>query len=396
MGLIGYYFIIHYFPSSSLRGKTRRALTWIQALLILNLLIALTGVHSFSVKASLVSVSLFGLCAIAISLRVWHQGHASGFHFFMAWIGLISSTVLLSLNKAGIIPRNFWTENSLKFGIISEVVILSYALSEQIRAERLSTSQQQLELEQKKRSAHRAKLIQEALIRRPEEESGLNFELLYQAADNTGGDWCSAFYSEKLDRLYVFIGDVTGHGLPAAIITSMVATAIDSGIHLLDQYDPCSRSKALNFLAERTNDLVFKTGSRSGRNMTMGFICIDLASRQGTYLNAGHNEFYFIKRDGVRAMIRPGSILGFGREPQFKTTDFEYEKGDLLLGFTDGLIENTSKLGEKINMKQLLQNFKSQNHTPKDLINHISTTMSQTWQGHDYDDDVSLLAVQLS
>ena len=396
MGLLGYYFILQYFPSYIKTGLSKKLLDWTQSLLLLNLLVTLFGAHTFAIQFTLVSVSVFGLLALFISIYVWRRGDLAGAHFFLAWLGLIGSTILLSLNKAGFLPRNFFTENSLKFGIIAEVIVLSFALSEQLRAERLKTSQIQLALQQKQRSTKRAKLIQEALISKPGERSDLDTEILYQAADNTGGDWCSVIRSDVLNRVFIFIGDVTGHGLPAAIVTGMVASAIRSGIERMESAPPYSRAEALRFLAGNINQLVYRTGSRSGRNMTMGFICIDLSSRCGSYLNAGHNEFYFLKLDTVRPLIRSGSILGFSDKPNFQIVDFQLEKGDILLGFTDGLIENIGPDGQQIQMKSLLKSFQPKARNPKELLQYISKTMEQTWSDTNYEDDVSVLAVQFN
>ncbi len=69
-------------------------------------------------------------------VQLWWSGHLPARIFTLAWFTLLFSFVLASLSKFGVLPRAFWTDNSMQIGGVLEVLLLSIALGERINEEK--------------------------------------------------------------------------------------------------------------------------------------------------------------------------------------------------------------------------------------------------------------------
>ena len=92
--------------------------------------------YSIMIKVDII-LALIGMTSIfVIALIQWKSGNSAARYFTMAWIVLIASILSYGLNKLGIVPRNFVTENMLQIGSILEVILLSFALADRVNLER--------------------------------------------------------------------------------------------------------------------------------------------------------------------------------------------------------------------------------------------------------------------
>lgn len=170
-----------------------------------------------------------------------------------------------------------------------------------------------------------------------------NFEIAgyYEPASECGGDWWH--YGQIGEKIFLWIGDATGHGAPAALITSAAKSAATI-IERLD-VDP---SHALELL----NRAIFDV-SKGRIMMTFFLASYDLSTHQLTYCNASHEAPFLIKKSSedlnkkdlipLNEAISPR--LGQDRDTQFIQTQIQMDPGDRILFFTDGLsdIENPEK-----------------------------------------------------
>jgi serine phosphatase RsbU (regulator of sigma subunit) len=180
-----------------------------------------------------------------------------------------------------------------------------------------------------------ARVVQESLVPSTQlaEQNGLRTAAFYEAALICGGDWWSVRPLED-DRILVLIGDVTGHGLPAALIT---AAAVGCCEVLPRDVRP---ELALSFI----NDAVLRAGQ--GRFYMTCFATV-LDRRQGIveYANAGHTFPYLARKAeegtgwNLLSLSSSGPVLGMEKQPRLTVQRQAVRKGDLLIWFTDGATE---------------------------------------------------------
>jgi sigma-B regulation protein RsbU (phosphoserine phosphatase) len=180
-----------------------------------------------------------------------------------------------------------------------------------------------------------AQEIQQTILPASTDEiDGLEIAAAYFPMGEVGGD----FYDiVKLDqhRCVVVLGDVSSHGVPAALVMSAASGIIKT---ILDEHRDISVSE----LATRLNNLLTK-GIIKDREMfvTLFFCLIDLENRCLTYCNAGHLPGLFWDREtrSISELAIGGPIVGQFEGVSFKQNQCDLNPGDRLFLFTDGLTE---------------------------------------------------------
>lgn len=230
-----------------------------------------------------------------------------------------------------------------------------------------------------------ARLMQNALLPNSIEVPSLEISYFYEPASQTGGDWFHHHFDAAHDRLYAFVGDVTGHGLPSAMLTAVVSGAIQS--HLKRDFerargDLLGLEESLKELAEIANFAVFSAGARSQRFMTMSFVCLDLKTGELGMVNAGHPPPYVYSAHEGRVSALPcsGSLLGFSETPAFGFAKHTLSPGDSIFLYTDGLVENICD-GKPIlssrNLRKSIQASQEPSICVEDLAHLVRTAAQQ-------------------
>jgi serine phosphatase RsbU (regulator of sigma subunit) len=236
-----------------------------------------------------------------------------------------------------------------------------------------------------------AQAVQNALLPPKEAIPGVSISTAYISADETGGDWYGYYHEPTKDRLYVQIGDVTGHGIPAALVTGAVCGAISSAYDLLPTGAADSPKHCLEVIVRAANRAVTTAGVRSDYFMTMAFLVIDLRTGDGLYHNAGHVPILLRSGNKVETLVARGNPLGL--VDNVDVVRFSFNPGDLLLMITDGLLENgpSYKVNRRRNeIKKILEQAANE----EDLKELIIQNYQHHLQSSRPQDDCSLLSIQ--
>jgi serine phosphatase RsbU (regulator of sigma subunit) len=195
-----------------------------------------------------------------------------------------------------------------------------------------------------------ARAIQETLVPTsdPVDCGPLKFAGFYQPAAQTGGDWWT--WAELGNGRYLLvIGDVTGHGVPSAMITAAAKAACDVARHVDGQAVTVTR------LLEIMNHAIYESAQRRFV-MTCFASIVDTRQRTITYANAGHNFPYLYrivegKGEFGSLMIR-GNRLGDDVESKYEAKTTELVPGDVIVWYTDGIVECENEMGEEYGEKR--------------------------------------------
>jgi serine phosphatase RsbU (regulator of sigma subunit) len=165
---------------------------------------------------------------------------------------------------------------------------------------------------------------------------GLAFDVLYRPAatlEHLGGDWYDVFCLPD-GRIAFTIGDVCGRGLAAAVKMGQAKQAVKIAAALREN-DPRPRA-----VLERTNSVIFLNG-QNVEFTTALYGLIDTSTRSVLYASAGHPP-PVLARPGEDARMMPNHGFPLGVDPEFPKVaehEFIYRSGDLLVLYTDGLVE---------------------------------------------------------
>ncbi len=175
--------------------------------------------------------------------------------------------------------------------------------------------------------------LQEALLRVPESMPGVEIGHLYQSSTietgKAGGDFYDLFELGH-ESIGIIIGDVSGKGLEAATLTSLVK-------HSLQAY-AYQHSSPANVMS-LTNEVVCNT-SASSAFVTVFFGVLDRRSGTLTYCSAGHPPGIIRRTTGDISLLKTRSpVIGIFPSSRFKDEQVTTRHGDMLLLYTDGVIE---------------------------------------------------------
>jgi serine phosphatase RsbU (regulator of sigma subunit) len=196
-----------------------------------------------------------------------------------------------------------------------------------------------------------AKTIQDTLVPTsdPVDHGSLTFAGYYQPAAQTGGDWWT--WSDLVGgKVLLVVGDVTGHGVPSAMITAAAKAACDVAKYVYRD------DVTVSGLLEIMNHAIYESAQRKFV-MTCFASIFDPHQRTITYANAGHN-FPYLYRTGADGrgefgslMIR-GNRLGDDRNSRYEAKTTELMPGDVVVWYTDGIVECENHTGDEYGEKR--------------------------------------------
>lgn len=216
----------------------------------------------------------------------------------------------------------------------------------------------------------------------PPDIPGLEIAGLSESAREVGGD-----YFDHIDlgggRVLLVIADVSGKGVPAALLMSGFRASLVS--QDLARSDPPA-------LASRLNDFLHRS-VEVGKFVT-AFLCfVDAASGRLVYVNAGHNPPVLMRADGRHEeLVRGGLILGVMPHSVFESGEAQLAPGDMIVLYTDGVVEGQNATGELWGETRLLESLRRRRgQSARVLIEQIAAEV-RAFEGEiGPADDVTLL-----
>lgn len=239
-----------------------------------------------------------------------------------------------------------------------------------------------------------AKTVQETLFPETSAKIGpLSITGYYEPASECGGDWWH--YCQAGTKILLWIGDATGHGAPAALITS----AAKSASTIIERLN-ISPAKALELLNRSIYDV-----SKGRIMMTFFLASYDPETGELTYSNASHEAPFLMRSSGAelkkKDLIALNEVnnprLGQDRDTKYSQTTLKLEKDDIIFFYTDGIpdIQDSTNTawGERAFIKSLIAANKDFPNT-EESVKRFVTMFSEHRQGADLIDDVTFFVVK--
>ncbi len=216
-------------------------------------------------------------------------------------------------------------------------------------------------------------------------ESLLTIEATSIPAKEVGGDYYD-FYPLNDHQLLIAIGDVTGKGVPAALMMAMIKTALQVRLEL---------TRDVQEIMSALNTLVCSQASKQYMTLFLGVI--DVQAQTITYCNAGHNFPYIVSvREKALSYLEEGELpLGFVDRLTYRAYVYHFEEDDLLFFYSDGIIEARNEARELYGYPRLEHVLLSYCHEDimtiyLKLLESLETFFHETPQ----DDDMTIVFIQ--
>lgn len=236
------------------------------------------------------------------------------------------------------------------------------------------------------------KTVQETLFPAPQAQFGLlKISGHFEPASECGGDWWN--YSRVGNKIFVWVGDATGHGAPAALITSAARSAV-AVIESMPDITPASALTIMNRAIQQT--------SKGQIMMTFFIAAIDMEERKFTYSSASHDPPYLLRRMGAQFSKKDlvplnevnGPRLGDQKDFKYDETTIEFEPGDLVFFYTDGILDIQDPAGKKWGERNFLKTLIESANNGQDIqgkLDQLRNTLNAYRSGADLIDDVTMV-----
>lgn len=162
----------------------------------------------------------------------------------------------------------------------------------------------------------------------------LRISAAYRPMTAVAGDFYE-FISVDQHRVGFLIADVSGHGVPAALISAMIKVAMQSLVSVA--HDPPE-------VLRRLNGILF--GQLQDQFVTASYLWLDTRIRQGLYSSAGHPPLLCWREGRLERIESNGLVIGIKPDSKYPVREVPLHCGDRFLLYTDGIIEAENSAGE--------------------------------------------------
>jgi serine phosphatase RsbU (regulator of sigma subunit) len=219
----------------------------------------------------------------------------------------------------------------------------------------------------------------------------------YEAATRCGGDWLFFDKADQSPWLHGLVGDVTGHGVPAAIMTGVAYGSFmgaQAVMETLRASETMGETDRLQFMASILNRAILSVG-KSARLMTMCLVSLNTDTGELYYASAGHTPLLWFKSKTkkISPQTSTGNPLGVSLDRAITVKKLQLEEGDLFALYTDGLLENHGPKNEMIS-KRRFYDILSSGRPVREIMQQIMGEAKAAWQDEEYADDVTMLIVR--
>ncbi len=215
--------------------------------------------------------------------------------------------------------------------------------------------------------------------------AGCDIQATWQPAQDVGGDYYDAI-KLRGKRVALCIADVSGKGLPAALLMSNTQAAVRAFAHNSDSAaEMCTRLN--RSVAENVT---------FGKFITLFYAVLDIERQKLRYTNAGHIPPVLIRRDG--SILRPdcgGLVLGIFHDSEYQEAEISFNEGDRLVLFTDGIIEAADKSNDEFGVDRLIALLMMNRNDPAAKLQAEIFRSVSEFTDRGFQDDATLMIVSM-
>ena len=220
---------------------------------------------------------------------------------------------------------------------------------------------------------------------------GVTCASLYRSATANavvGGDFFD-LYPLPGNRVVIVVGDISGKGVEAAAMASLVKTALAA--YAWDNLDPAGMLSSLNTL--------FINFSRIETFASMVVVSVDVRAHRATYCSGGHPPAMLVRhphaeRAELELLTCQSPLVGAMEDMEYVNGTFSYEPGDVLFMYTDGTTEARSPSGEFFGEDALRETLLRASALPIEQVPDAVLADVTRFTSDSLHDDVAMVAVR--
>jgi len=359
------------------------------AVYLLNTIFAAAGqIYLASVLLSVTTI-LFSVFVLALIAWGFYRKIRGFYIFGAAFLILMIASITYSLLKLTSISTNtFFEEMLFPTASIADITLFSFALADRIQLLRLEKDKAEAQIVrlEKERQISRDILMQSLPKTIPLIQS-LDIEVFIKPMKQVGGDFYE-FSSPNSSELGTLICDVSGHGIPASLISAMGKIAYAT------QKDNLFSPKRV---LEGMNKILY--GNCNSQFLTAAYVYLNIETLVWRFGRAGHPSIYLQRRNGEIIKVHPkGRFIGSFANITVEEINHRMISGDRVLLLTDGVTETFNREEVMYGEDRLIEFLKNNYVLPgkawsKALISELESFSERPLK--EWEDDITFILLDL-
>ena len=214
---------------------------------------------------------------------------------------------------------------------------------------------------------------------------GFQISTVNKPAKSVGGDYLD-FISLPNNKLGFCVGDITGKGMPAAMLMANLQATLRS--HAI-MYEDCVKC------LHGTNNLLYRS-TEPTKFATLFYGILDHKYATIQYSNGGHDAPLLIRNNAEPTQLdSTGLLLGVLEESEYEMRTLSLQPGDLLLIYSDGITEAMNPRMEEYGIERLKdQTFKNRSSSSNNILHAILQDVKNHAGGAPQSDDITLMIIK--
>ena len=214
---------------------------------------------------------------------------------------------------------------------------------------------------------------------------GLRIHAAYHPMTAVAGDFYE-FISVDPYRTGFLVADVSGHGVPAALIAAMIKVAMQSVVSSAS--NPGDVLRGLNRIL---------AGQLRSQFVSAAYLWLDMETRKGFYSAAGHPPLLCWRQDKLERIESNGLLIGVKPDSQYPVCEIPLNFGHRFLLYTDGVIEPENAAGDSFGDGKLEQVVRNSHSRPPAELSEQLLSAIRHWQPASVtqQDDITLIIIDV-
>jgi phosphoserine phosphatase RsbU/P len=213
-------------------------------------------------------------------------------------------------------------------------------------------------------------------------------------ARTVSGDYYDYLLLGK-QQLGLALGDICGKGISAALLMATLQATLRSNVLNLWSNDGSDGEKMVAKVVERLNGQIYDF-TTANKFASFFYALYDDARQTLTYCNAGHNPPLYLNGNEVKRLNVGGTLVGIFADSKYDQETIKLSPGDLLVAYTDGIVESVNEHGEEFGEHRLIQAVQENRNLSADRIKKLIVERVLSWAyAEEREDDMTLIVARI-
>jgi sigma-B regulation protein RsbU (phosphoserine phosphatase) len=235
----------------------------------------------------------------------------------------------------------------------------------------------------------------EPVLQRTQTIKGVDLAVISLPTEFIGGDWFDSFPIDE-KKLGVLIFDVMGHGIEATQLKAKVRATLgrikELYLEKRGSFEPLSPAEVVTQLNQKLTEECQKLYSF----VSLFYAVLDLSKNRLIYSSAGHEPPMLLGKEKLHQLIEGDVLMGIDRDKIYSENTLDIHSDEILLMFTDGIVETLNSRDEEFSRKNLVKVVEeNKNLNSSEMVQRLLSSLKKFLKGAPLTDEFTLALAKI-